>query len=283
MPSFQAKDFCFTLNNYTEDELRTIRGMEFEDKITYLVCGLERGESGTPHIQGFVQFERKITIAGLKKLLGSNRIHAEVRHGTPEQAAEYCKKEGDCFEFGNLRTEGQGHRSDLARVKESLDKGMSIADVADQHFDAFVKYGKNIQLYRDLRSGHRNWPTQVIWLWGKTGSGKSRKAYEESHSMCNGSVAYIGDSSLKWFDPYRGERGAVLDDFDGSAPLPLLLRLFDRYPLRVPIKGGFVEFVGHYIWVTSNRSPDELYGAQFQFDALMRRLTPPLGQIIELN
>jgi hypothetical protein len=35
--------------------------------------------------------------------------------------------------------------------------------------------------------------------------------------MCNGSVSYIADISLQWFDPYRGERGIVLDDFDGSA------------------------------------------------------------------
>lgn len=283
MPGQQAKDFCFTLNNYTTDDIYKLRELENSDAVCYIICGLESGESGTPHVQGFVQLERKKTLAGVKSLLGSNRYHVEIRRGTPEQASEYCKKDGDYFEFGSIRTTGQGHRSDLARVKTMLDEGASISDIADNCFEAFLKYGKGIQLYRDIRTGHRQWPTQVIWLWGKTGSGKSRLAFEESMRMCNGSVSYIGDASLKWFDPYRGEKGVVLDDFDGSAPLPLLLRVFDRYPLRVPIKGGFVEFQARYIWVTSNRSPEELYGSDFQYDALMRRLTPPLGQIIEMN
>lgn len=283
MPGIQAKDFCFTLNNYTEEDVYRLERLNGDDSLCYLICGREQAESGTPHLQGFVQLERKKTIAGVKTYLGSNRLHVEIRRGTPEQAAEYCKKENNYFEFGTIRTHGQGHRSDLARIKEDLDRGMSISDIAGNHFETFIKYSKGIQHYMDVRTGHRNFPTQVIWIWGKTGSGKSRKVYEESMSLCNGSVAYIGDSSLKWFDPYRGERGIVLDDFDGSAPLPLLLRVFDRYPLRVPIKGGFMEFVARYVFVTSNKSPEDFYGSDFQYDALMRRLTPPLGQIIEMN
>lgn len=282
MPAFQAKDFCFTLNNYTEDELLELKRLENEERIVYLVCGEEVGESGTPHLQGFVQFERKISIAGIKKLFGSTRLHVEVRRGTPEQAADYCKKENNYFEFGSIRTVGQGHRSDLARSKEILDKGGNLTDVADQCFDAFIKYNKGLQLYLDIKRPVRTWQTQVIWLWGRTGSGKSRKAFEESYSMCNGSVAYIGDTSLKWYNPYRGERGIVLDDFDGDASLPELLQLLDRYPKRVPVKGGFVEFVGYYVWITSNRSPFDMYGQFHQWEALNRRLTEN-GQVIEMN
>jgi hypothetical protein len=282
MPAFQAKDFCFTLNNYTQDELNDIKRLEFEDKITYLVCGEERGESGTPHLQGFVQFERKITLAGIKKLFGSDRLHLEVRRGTVEQATEYCKKENNYFEYGSMRTAGQGHRSDLARTKEILDKGGNLIDVAEQEFPTFVRFNRGLQLYLDLKRPVRTWQTQVIWLWGRTGSGKSRKAFEESYSMCNGSVAYVGDTSLKWYNPYSGERGIVLDDFNGDAPLPELLQLLDRYPKRVPVKGGFVEFVGRYVWITSNRSPSMMYGNDFQWEALNRRLNEN-GQVIELN
>jgi hypothetical protein len=282
MPAFQAKDFCFTLNNYTEDELLGLKRLENEERICYLVCGCERGESGTPHLQGFVQFDRKISIAGIKKLFGSDRLHLEVRRGTPEQATEYCKKENDYFEFGSIRTVGQGHRSDLTRVKTMLDEGRSLADVADEHFDAFIKYNRGFKLYLNIRVRPRNFQTQVIWLWGKTRSGKSRLAFEESDRMCNGSVCYMGDVSLTWYDPYAGERGVVLDDFDGSAPVVKLLRLLDRYPLRVPYKGSFVEFVARYVWITSNKSPRAMYDHDDQWDALEARLRES-GQVIEFN
>jgi hypothetical protein len=282
MPAFQAKDFCFTLNNYTQDELCELKRLDGDERVCYLVCGEESGESGTPHLQGFVQFERKITVAGIKRLFGSTRYHVEVRRGTPEQAAEYCKKENNYFEFGSIRTHGQGHRSDLARIKASLDEGASLADIADAHFDSFIKYNRGLRLYMDIKIKQRHYQTQVIWYWGKTRSGKSRKAFEESYRLCNGSVCYLGDVSLKWFNPYAGERGVVLDDFNGTAPVVELLRLLDRYPHRVPFKGGFVEFVARYVWITSNKSPAQLYDHDDQWDALQARLRES-GEVIELN
>lgn len=115
------------------------------------------------------------------------------------------------------------------------------------------------ETYERLRAGRRQWRTQVVWLWGSTGSGKSRRAWDEANNLCQGSVASVADSSLKWFEPYAGHKGAIFDDFDGSAPLPLLLRLFDRYPMDVAIKGEFVSWVPRIVWVTSNYHPRHFY------------------------
>lgn len=273
MPGYQAKDWCFTLNNYTEEDVNRLSGLIGGDELCYMVYGREVGESGTPHLQGFLQLSRKKTMAGVKKLLGSNTIHLERRRGTPTEASDYCKKEGNYVEHGTLEREtGAGHRSDLVEIQTAIRNGASLADIADSHFGQFVRYHKGISLYMALRTQQRSWRTQAIWFWGRTGSGKSKLAFEESNALCGGSVCYVGDSSLKWFDPYRGEKGIVLDDFDGTAPVPVLLRLLDRYPYRVPIKGGFVECCPRIVWITSNRSPEELYGSHFQFDALMRRI-----------
>ena len=59
------RNFCFTHNNYSDTSL--------EDEISckYIVYGREVGESGTPHLQGFLSFSSaKSLSAAIKSLPG---------------------------------------------------------------------------------------------------------------------------------------------------------------------------------------------------------------------
>lgn len=101
----QGKKWCFTLNNYAESDFRNIcdlgGGLD-GNGIKYLVVGREvGGDNGTPHLQGFVVFDRNHRLGRVKSLLGV-RIHAETARGSEVQASEYCKKDGDFVEFGTL-------------------------------------------------------------------------------------------------------------------------------------------------------------------------------------
>ncbi|KAH3701634.1 hypothetical protein DPMN_076624 [Dreissena polymorpha] len=59
-----AKNWCFTVNNYTDEEYKAIR--EFD--CGYLIVGEERGEEqGTPHLQGYIQLHKKMRRTGLVK------------------------------------------------------------------------------------------------------------------------------------------------------------------------------------------------------------------------
>lgn len=100
--SQQVTRWCFTLNNPTDDETRALTAAAILPAVTYLVFGRETGESGTPHLQGFVIFKRSKRIASVKRFFGSTRYHLEVAHGTNKQASDYCKKEGSFEEFGIL-------------------------------------------------------------------------------------------------------------------------------------------------------------------------------------
>ena len=98
--------WVFTLNNYTEDDvsrLGRLGGDLDRSGISYLVYGREVGESGTPHLQGFVILSSRRHLAGVRSLI-SERGHFEICRGTPQQASDYCKKGGDYVEFGNLPT-----------------------------------------------------------------------------------------------------------------------------------------------------------------------------------
>jgi hypothetical protein len=93
----QSRFWCFTLNNYTSDELEHLDCWCAEEYVEYAVLGREVGESGTPRIQGNLQFVARKRIGSLRGRIA--RAHFEVAR-CPAQAAEYCKKDGEYSEFG---------------------------------------------------------------------------------------------------------------------------------------------------------------------------------------
>lgn len=102
MAVVRSRSYCFTLNNYTFDDL-----MEFLDIVCKYKCvGFEEGELGTPHLQGYIQFHDAVRFSTLKKKL--TRAHLIVARGTPQQNISYCSKEGldDFYEFGDPPTTG---------------------------------------------------------------------------------------------------------------------------------------------------------------------------------
>jgi len=85
-----SKKWCFTLNNYTEDDISSIKSIV--PKCNVIIVGKEVGEQGTPHLQGYIEFIFKIRPLSLKLNKG---IHWEKTKGTKEQNIEYCSKDGD--------------------------------------------------------------------------------------------------------------------------------------------------------------------------------------------
>lgn len=100
------KHWVFTLNNPQPDDDGGLWLLPYE----YAVLGNEVGESGTPHIQGYVIFKKKYRLAQLKAhSVQGGRCHWEPQsqYSTPAQAADYCMKEGKYKEFGELYVEYQ--------------------------------------------------------------------------------------------------------------------------------------------------------------------------------
>lgn len=85
-----CKKWVFTLNNYTKEEEDLFRSIVPEISSLYHI-GYEVGQSGTPHLQGFIVFKSKCRPSSHKL---SNRIHWEKMKGTTQQSIDYCTKEG---------------------------------------------------------------------------------------------------------------------------------------------------------------------------------------------
>lgn len=265
----KAKNWCFTLNNYTEDDLHRLRDWANSTACSYLIFGRERGESGTPHLQGYVQLHARQRLRYLRVNL-SITAHFECARGSPKQASDYCKKDGDFEEFGEI-SKGQGRRSDLEAVVQAIREGKNKRELAEEHPAAVLRYGKNIdQLRICQRPPTRVGPPVLQVFWGNTGLGKTRRVHEE----CPPEELWIHPGE-KWFDGYDGHKYVLFDDFDGGwFKLGYLLKLLDRYTFQVPIKGGHVWWNPEFIYITSNIDPREWYSnaAQKQVDALLRRL-----------
>jgi len=114
--SSKSRRFVFTINNPTEDESTKVASFLDSARVVYGVCGRETGETGTPHLQGFVILTGPQRFSFLHQHL-CPRAHLEVARAKSPQAADYCKKDGDYDEYGTL-PDAQGRRSDIDQFKE---------------------------------------------------------------------------------------------------------------------------------------------------------------------
>jgi len=62
----------------------------------------------------------------------------------------------------------------------------------------------------------------------------------------------------------------LIDDYRGEGSYAFLLRLLDRYPMQLPVKGGFVVLQAVRIYITSNVAPP--WGTVDTPEALLRRI-----------
>lgn len=277
MKSKRCRNYVFTLNNPVseEDAIRAYFGSsgdcsESPRLCSFLCYGREKGDSGTPHLQGYLELSRAVSISALSKAMPfMYRAHLEARRGSQEEAIRYCEKDGDFVQFGDRKS--QGGRSDLDAIRESIASGeRTVREIADSSFSLWCIYRRSFEAYSDMLAANARTapyePVAVSCYWGKTGTGKTRRAFEENPGL------YSWPGGL-WFDGYVGQSVLLLDEFDGSQiPFRELLRILDRYPLQVPVKGGYKHAQWKKVIITSNKEASQWYPFE-DYAPLQRRIT----------
>lgn len=240
--------FCFTLNNYTEEEYEELKNLR---DVKYIVIGKEVGENGTPHLQGFVVFKNMKSFNQVRLING--RAHWEITVALSQAAADYCKKDQDFVEIGSLGR--QGERNDLKNVARELREGSTIGEVAHQFPCSYIKYHSGIKNYALLmHTPYNHTDVRGLWIQGPPGTGKSRYArtFESLYLK----------SQNKWWDAYDGHDVVLMDDFDKQGQcLGHHLKIWsDRYACTGETKGGTVCLSHKLFIVTSNYSISDLFG-----------------------
>lgn len=264
--------WCFTINNWTQEELDCLLQCG-KEKAKYLCIGREVGSGGTRHLQGYVNFKNKRRMRQVKALPGFMRAHLEAAKGTEKQASDYCKKDGDYLEIGESGCAGR--RLDLETAAKILtESGGNLKCVAEACPGVYIKYGRGLRDYASVMKlkQPRNFKSTVIVICGDPGCGKTRYVMEDCREK--GLSMYWKPRGI-WWDGYDGEDVVVYDDFYGWVPYDEMLRVMDRYPLKVPVKGGYVDFTSKIIYVTSNVKPEEWYSSENikgKLESLFRRI-----------
>lgn len=235
--------------------------------ITWIRGQLELGSTtGYLHWQLFVAFDKQHRLAGVRRIFGTN-CHAEPSRSTA--AEDYVFKqdtavEGTRFELGS-KPLNRNSSKDWAAIKDSAKRGALDDIPADV-------YCRNYHTLKRIATDHLQ-PVgierTVKVFWGPTGTGKSRRAWDEA-----GIDAYPKNPNTKFWDGYAGHRHVVIDEFRGKIDISNMLLWLDRYPTIVEVKGGATVFKAEKIWITSNLHPSDWYPEldNSTKEALYRRL-----------
>lgn len=245
--------YCFTLNNYEEDDEARIQAF-MRESAAYAVYGREIAPTtGTPHLQGYVHLKKKMRFNAFKAAIG-DAAHIEPATGSDEQNFVYCTKSEDYFEVGEKTS--QGKRSDLSDAVATLRETKSLKRVADEYPEQFIRYHRGFKelLRTSFPVEPRTFKTRLHVFVGPPGTGKSRGATDAAEGT-RVFRKHLGE----WWDGYDGHETVIIDDFYGWIKHCELLRLTDRYAHQVQIKGGFQEFAPKDIYITSNKPISDWY------------------------
>lgn len=260
----QGKHWCFTVNNYTQAEL-----LPHDDDYVYMVIGYEVGKDGTPHLQGYVCMKKTRTLPAMKKIMP--RAHLELMKGTPEQAAEYCKKDGKFDEKGTFPVY-RNKDTNSATKKRNADYALAV-ELAKRQKLYECDPGMLLRFGSSLRMIQKDHPAQVadndwlcgIWMYGPPGVGKSRSA---RWMFPNGYPKPVN----KWWDGYQNEDYVLIDDIE---PVHHVLghhikQWADHYPFTAEQKGTSIRIRPKVIVITSNYTIDEIWTGTMA-EAIKRR------------
>lgn len=230
------------------------------------------------HGHAFIYFKNQIAFTTVKKLFGAtchveipqinSRCIAYVRGEiTHDEDPDATTAKTNVREFGEPPNDNGVHKmSDVLKLN-------SITEVMEFMPDTYVKYRRGINdLMEHKKSKNRYFKQpRVIWIYGGTGRGKTREAFEAGAINVTYEHGFFSD----WGDA----RVICIEELRGEIPYRELLKLLDGYHnyYFVNIKGGqkFIDLDA--IYITSPYHPRKVYVKQNtredSIDQLLRRIT----------
>lgn len=256
--NIRSRAWCLTINDPTEGETELLKGYQ----AAYIIVGDELSPTtNKKHYQIYLRMENAKSFTKMKKEFP--RAHIEKAIGDDLQNKKYCSKEKVLFERGTPST--QGKRTDLHNMVEMIQETPRMEHIIDNVSNLqAIRTAEKLLVYKEPK---RTWKPKVLWFCGPTGVGKSKLAYE----LCPN--AYTAMDTGAWWEGYDGHEEVIIDDMRKDfLKFHQLLKLLDRYPYRIEVKGGSRQFLARTIIITSCYSPYEMFDTREDIQQLLRRI-----------
>lgn len=279
----QFRNVVFTLNNYTEEDIKALSVLPYtDDDVQYIIFGKEIAPTtGTPHLQGYMEFSKKKTFVRVKETIGKRAWFGIRKARTAAPAINYCKKDGDFIEVGDPKSNTQGKRTDLKDIRSRVTNG-GMAAIMDAHEAPTFIVMRTAEKYLSYTEQRREIKSKVIWVYGPPGYGKTHMCEVMAANLASDGRVFVKDDEEKWFDGYDAHEVVLFNDFDPSwaiAKRTKFNNLCDKYGSRVEFKGGSRQFKPLYIIINTilpplaffNKNQDHL-GADILTAEILRRL-----------
>jgi hypothetical protein len=239
----------------------------------YCLCD-EIATTGTQHTHVFMYSDSPFRFSTVKSRFPT--AHIERCYGTAKDNKDYIMKTGKWSESQKSDTSIPGtfeEWGDLPDEREEKSPGMCelIADISAGKSTAQIvmsnpKFGFRVKDIDALRQALRaekymaeNRAVKVDYLFGKTGSGKTRSIYDQygAKEICR--ITHYGTNHTVLFDGYYGQDVLVFEEFSSQIAIGDMLNYLDIYPLMLPAR--YSDKVACYtrVYITSNLPLDRQY------------------------
>ena len=299
----QSRKWQITFNNPAEHGFShdaIVERIENLASVVYWCLCDEIGSEGTYHTHLYICFQNP----KLHTVIGNAfpGAHRENVKGTSQQNRDYVLKDGDKYnkqpdgsydyvdssgkrhtgtnfgntfmEWGEMPREQQGKSKDVEKILALLRDGANNMEIVEQVPSAMLnmdKVERTRSMFRDAEFADRWRDLEVTYLFGKTGSGKTRSVMDKyGYSSCYRVTDYKHP-----FDTYDGQDVLIFEEFRSSLKHGDMLNYLDGYPLLLPCRYFNRQACFTKVFIITNIPPDEQYRNvdKESRDAFYRRIT----------
>lgn len=284
----RSRKWQLTVNNPEEHGLdhAAIRDKlaELKSLVYWCMCDEEGDECETLHTHIYLALSHACTASRLQNLFPN--VHREIVHGKSAENRAYILKDGEKYhkdhdghyryedsrghihegvnfsdtfeEWGEMPQEHQGKSTSADIVVELIRSGATNAEIVDQVASAYrdlEKIERVRSMYRDAEYANKWRDLEVTYIFGKTGSGKTRSVMDKyGYANCYRVTDYKHP-----FDTYDGQDVIIFEEFRGGLKHGDMLNYLDGYPLLLPCRYFNRQACYTKVFIITNVAPDEQY------------------------